>query len=303
MGKRDPKVASGPNSNSSKGKHLHEAHKTTAATTAKVAAAQEGAKQTTPDTTNSSRAISKDASTSPHKSSNQKESRKKLLQKQTPVNSNMAPGISSTVAAIQRIAENSAPAPKVSNSPAAKVSRLKPSMKSASKSPPIKSPVISTSGLPIIERLRPHPETPSSEEHPPPLPARPSPQRSTSAEGSLLSIVKKGRGQIRSGGLGAAKFLGKKGHEAWGKIKKGKSGPSVPADSVNGTRDTSNDIDVFGMDLRDAVHKTRIIKQRRNPGEAAYWMPALAYRCLQYVYPCKAARPVFHVGAANTCSN
>jgi hypothetical protein len=104
----------------------------------------------------------------------------------------------------------------------------------------------------------------------------------------LLSIVKKGREQIQSDGMKAAKFLGKKGHEAWGKIKKGKNGPTVPpTSSSSGSRasyrDTSNDIDVFGMELRDAVDKTRIIKERKNPGEAAYWMPALAYRCLQYV--------------------
>ncbi|RPA93962.1 Rho GTPase activation protein [Choiromyces venosus 120613-1] len=295
MGKKDSKPISGTNGSSAKGKHLHEGHKTTAATLAKVAAKQDEIRQKESlETDCPPRAPPKDTSSQKSPSpTNQVAPRRKLLQRQlTSGKSVMAPIALTTATAISRIADNGAP-PTKSTSPSAtmKVPRVKATPKSSTKSS-FKSQNSDASGSRGLSRLNSHPASPASGslDNPPPLPDRPAPQRSTSAEGgSLLSIVKKRREQIQSGGLGAAKFLGKKGQEAWGKIKKGKNGHSglVGSPYSGGgnasLRDSSNDIDVFGMDLREAVQRTRIVKERKGPADAAYWMPALAYRCLQYL--------------------
>ncbi|KAG0138430.1 hypothetical protein HOY82DRAFT_226471 [Tuber indicum] len=297
MGKKDPKPVSGTNGSSVKGKHLHEGHKMTAATFAKVAAKQDEIRQREPlETDCPPRAPPKDTSTQKSPSpTNQVATRRKLLQRQlTSGKSDMAPVALNTATAISRIADNWAPPTKsASPSTTMKGPRVKSTPKAPTR-PSFKSQSSDASNSSGLAKLNSHPASPArgSSDNPPPLPDRPAPQRSASVEGgSLLSIVKKGREQIQSGGLGAAKFLGKKGHEAWGKIKKGKekngqSGPIGSPYSGGGNvslRDSSNDIDVFGMDLREAVQRTRIVKERKGPADAAYWMPALAYRCLQYL--------------------
>jgi hypothetical protein len=101
--------------------------------------------------------------------------------------------------------------------------------------------------------------------------------------------IGKGKEKTQSGGF---KFFNKVSHVAWDKFKgprlnaKSPVGRSIsPQQSIatkNEGRDTSNDIDVFGMDLKSATIKTRIMQDKKN-GAAVYWIPALAYRCLQYV--------------------
>jgi len=92
----------------------------------------------------------------------------------------------------------------------------------------------------------------------------------------------------------AASFLDKVSHVAWDKLKSPRLNPrhgsgrsSSPqngrGDRNDQHRDASFDVDVFGMDLKEAVVKTRIIKERKMEGDATFWMPAIAYRCLQYV--------------------
>src|SRR5690606_25111255 len=42
--------------------------------------------------------------------------------------------------------------------------------------------------------------------------------------------------------------------------------------------------DVFGMELKDATLMTRIITEMNSEADsAAYWTPALPFRCLQYL--------------------
>ena len=104
-----------------------------------------------------------------------------------------------------------------------------------------------------------------------------------------MSKVKKGKDQIRANGLKAAGFLDKVSHVAWDKLKS----PRLPKElhrapsPQNGykTRDTSNDYNVFEKSLKEAVTRTRIVKERKMNGDAAFWIPALAYRCLQCVQP------------------
>lgn len=279
MVKKDPKTVSGANTTSSRNKQqLHESHKTTAATIAKVAAVQEEVKQS------SLVSLGNGSSEQQPPRAPPKDSKKHLLLKgqQPPSKPAMAPSATSTAAAISRIAENGAPPLKLSMGGQSK-SRLKgmpKSSKSASKSLNSLS-----SGSPASSRHHSSPSSPGSE-NPPPLPQRPHPQRSTSAEGAgLFSMVKKGREQIQADGSKVAKFFNKKSHSTWNKItKKEKDSKSVKSNGNH--RDTSNDVDVFGMELKDAVMKTRVVKERKQSGDAAYWMPALAYRCLQYVFYC-----------------
>ncbi|KAA8900807.1 Rho GTPase activation protein [Sphaerosporella brunnea] len=138
-----------------------------------------------------------------------------------------------------------------------------------------------------------------SDDRAPRLPPRPGgPRRSSSQDGNFFSNVKKGKEQVKAGGLKAASFLDKVSHVAWDRIKSPRLNPLNPTNlRVSGgrssspqsgnkndpNRDTSNDVDVFGMDLKEAVIKTRIISVRKMPGDATYWIPAIAYRCLQYL--------------------
>lgn len=46
-------------------------------------------------------------------------------------------------------------------------------------------------------------------------------------------------------------------------------------------RDVSRDVDVFRMELKEATEKTRVAKFRQSTGDPAFWLPALAYRCIQ----------------------
>lgn len=273
MGKKDPKTVPGATTSSRSKLQLHEGHKTTAATMAKVAAVQEEVKASLVPLGNGT------FSEQQPLRAPQKESRKLIQKSQPAMKYSLAPSASNTAAAISRIADNGAPPLKMKYGETSK-SRLKgKSSKSASKSQTSLS-----SGSPASSRHHSTPSSPGSE-NAPPLPQRPHPQRSTSAEGgSLLSIVKKGREHIQADGSKVAKFFGKKGHEAWDKIKKQKEKDGKSPKSNGNQRDTSNDVDVFGMELKDAVLQTRVVKERKQSGDAAYWMPALAYRCLQYVF-------------------
>ena len=87
--------------------------------------------------------------------------------------------------------------------------------------------------------------------------------------------------------------MDKVGHVAWDKLKSPRLNAGRPGlgrsvspqygfrDRYEQNRDTSNDVDVFGMDLKTAVIKTRIVRERKMLGDATFWMPAIAYRCLQ----------------------
>lgn len=277
MGKKDPKTVPGATTTtSSRSKlQLHEGHKTTAATMAKVAAVQDEVKASLVPLGNGSFSEQQQPLRAP-----QKESRKLIQKGQPSMKYSMAPSATNTAAAISRIADNGAPPLKMKYGDTSK-SRLKGQKSSKSAS---KSQTSLNSGSPGSSRHHSTPSSPGSE-NAPPLPQRPHPQRSTSAEGgSLLSIVKKGREHIQADGSKVAKFFGKKGHEAWDKIKKQKEKDGKSPKSNGNYRDTSNDVDVFGMELKDAVLQTRVVKERKQSGDAAYWMPALAYRCLQYVF-------------------
>ena len=141
-------------------------------------------------------------------------------------------------------------------------------------------------------RHRGSPSSPANE-YAPKLPPRPGgPRRSSSQDGNFFSKVKKGKEQVQAGGLKAVGFLDKVGHVAWDRLKSPRSlapknayGRSISpqSNSSNHYRDTSNDVDVFGMHLKEAVIKTRIVKERKRGGDATFWIPAIAYRCLQYV--------------------
>ena len=90
-----------------------------------------------------------------------------------------------------------------------------------------------------------------------------------------------------------AKLIGEKGSKTWGKIKeKAKSSkestPIVPQSQYLGNfkpkRSKKNPIDVWGMSLQEATTKTRVINEILCEADsAAYWTPAIAFRCLQYV--------------------
>lgn len=273
MGKKDPKTVPGATSSRSK-LQLHEGHKTTAATMAKVAAVQEEVKASLIPLGNGSFSEQQQPLRAP-----QKESRKLIQKNQPSMKYSMAPSATNTAAAISRIADNGAPPLKMKYGDTSKRLKGQKSSKSASKSQTSLS-----SGSSAPSRHHSTPSSPGSENMPP-LPHRPHPQRSSSAEGgSLLSIVKKGREHIQADGSKVAKFFGKKGHEAWDKLKKQKEKDGKSPKSNGNYRDTSNDVDVFGMELKDAVLQTRVVKERKQSGDAAYWMPALAYRCLQYVF-------------------
>lgn len=275
MGKKDPKTVPGATTTtSSRNKQqLHEGHKTAASTMAKVTVVQEEVKASLAPLGNGSSSEQQPPLRA------QKDSRKLIQKSQPSMKYSMTPSATNTAAAISRIADNGAPPLKMKYGDTSK-SRLKGQKSSKSAS---KSQTSLSSGSPASSRHHSTPSSPGSE-NPPPMPHRPHPQRSTSAEGgSLLSIVKKGREQIQADGSKVAKFFGKKGHEAWDKIKKKEKDGKSPK-SNGGHRDTSNDVDVFGMELKDAVLQTRVVKERKQSGDAAYWMPALAYRCLQYVF-------------------
>ncbi|KAI5857775.1 Rho GTPase activation protein [Tricharina praecox] len=121
------------------------------------------------------------------------------------------------------------------------------------------------------------------------------PRRSSSQDGNFFSKVKKGKEHVQAGGLMAASFLDKVSHVAWDKLKSprlnhprhGGGRSSSPqhgrGDRYDQYRDTSLDVEVFGMDLREAVVKTRIVRERKMEGDATFWIPAIAYRCLQYL--------------------
>ncbi|KAF8252789.1 Rho GTPase activation protein [Wilcoxina mikolae CBS 423.85] len=221
-----------------------------------------------------------------------------LLQQRSPVgNATMSSKTTDTSPSIPRIAEHSIPSPlKLALSSKEKSKRSKGIAKSApsSRTPSASPPTI----IPSSSQGR-HRGTPSSpaNEYSPALPPRPGgPRRSSSQDGNFLSKVKKGKEQVQAGGLKAVGFLDKVGHVAWDKLKsparlnpKQAYGRSISPQNGYGRdkyeqyRDTSNDVDVFGMDLKEAVAKTRIVKDRKMGGDAAFWMPAIAYRCLQYL--------------------
>jgi hypothetical protein len=155
-------------------------------------------------------------------------------------------------------------------------------------------------GLPgASQQFRHRQGSPSSpaDDRIPTLPPRPGgPRRTASQDGNFFVNMKKGKEQVKQGGLKAASFLDKVSHVAWDKLKAPRLNPGInplrvagrASSPMNGNRydpnrDTSNDVDVFGMELKEAVIKTRIISHRKMAGDATYWIPAIAYRCLQYV--------------------
>ena len=121
---------------------------------------------------------------------------------------------------------------------------------------------------------------------------RPSQNKLHSHEGHFMNRVKASREKAQTMGGIAAKAIGEKGSKAWGKIKtKAKSAREpqliVPQSQYLGnckSRKTKlPPIDVWGMTLRDATLKTRVINGINSEEDAAaYWTPAVAFRCLQY---------------------
>jgi hypothetical protein len=221
-----------------------------------------------------------------------------LLQQRSPVTTSpMTSKATDTSLSIPRIAEHGSPSPlKLALSSKEKSKRTKGIAKSApsSRTPSTSPPTIIPSSS--QGRHRGSPSSPANEYSPalPPHPRPGGPRRSSSQDGNFLSKVKKGKEQVQAGGLKAVGFLDKVGHVAWDKLKNparkqahGRSpspqNGSGGRDKYEQYRDTSNDLDVFGMDLKEAVTKTRIVKDRKMGGDAAFWMPAIAYRCLQYV--------------------
>lgn len=111
-------------------------------------------------------------------------------------------------------------------------------------------------------------------------------RRSPSQEKNFFNKFRsKGRDAIQKGGTeafdsikhGAMNIIGRLG------TKSSAGGParSTSPYKDDPRRDVSRDVDVFNMDLREATEKTRIVKFRQSPGDPAFWLPALAYRCIQ----------------------
>ncbi|KAI5804185.1 hypothetical protein DFH27DRAFT_396636 [Peziza echinospora] len=147
--------------------------------------------------------------------------------------------------------------------------------------------------------------TPRTGGESPPNPIRPSPSRSSSQEGNFLTRVKASRQAAQTyGGKAAkitakatsttAKVFGEKSSKAWGKIKtKAKSSKDsqqiVPQSQYLGnfkprSKVKRTPIDVWGMTLKEATLKTRVIREISSEADAAaYWTPAVAFRCLQYL--------------------
>jgi hypothetical protein len=164
------------------------------------------------------------------------------------------------------------------------------SLRTPSKSPPSSNPP--SASLQVGQRI---PSSSTAKEYSALLPPRPRPghsPRSSSQDGKFFDKVGKGKEKVHSSSLKAAGFINKVSHVAWDKLKSprlSKSGgpgrsssPQHGHKDKNENRDTSNDIDVFNMDLKEAVRRTRIVSDRKMGGDAAYWIPAIAYRCLQY---------------------
>jgi hypothetical protein len=183
--------------------------------------------------------------------------------------------------------------------PKEKAKRVKgmPKTAQSSRTPNAASPPVGN-GPPSSSHGR-HKGTPSSpaNEYAPGLPqqyGRPGgPRRTSSQDGNfLIKGVKKGKDTVQAGGMKAVGFLDKVGHVAWDKLKSpvrlpkhayGRSISPQCKKDLDQYRDTSKDIEVFGMSIKEAVLKTRIVNDRKMPGDATFWMPAIAYRSLQYV--------------------
>ncbi|KAI5795102.1 hypothetical protein EDC01DRAFT_629847 [Geopyxis carbonaria] len=249
-------------------------HKTTAATLAKVAAVQDEIRN-------------KSAGDHDYPPIPPKDPKKNRDYRN---DSPLSPGMTSftaTTAAIQRIAESGAP-------PISSSRNKTPKPKAASLRAPSKSPPAINTPTHLQVRSRGPPSSPLPEEGHQPQHC-PGPHRSSSQDKNFLKKIKKGREQIHAEGLKATSFLNKVSHQTWDKLKNqrlapGKSGglPGRSASPQMGhshspTRDTSNDIDVWGMHLKETVIRTRIVRTRKMSGDATYWMPAIAYRCLQYL--------------------
>lgn len=90
-----------------------------------------------------------------------------------------------------------------------------------------------------------------------------------------------------------AKSLKEGASNAWDKLKtKAKNGKEstayVPQSQYLGNfkppKVTKKRCDVFGMDLKEATLMTRVISEMNSEADsAAYWIPALPFRCLQYL--------------------
>ncbi|KAF8472787.1 hypothetical protein BDZ91DRAFT_715807 [Kalaharituber pfeilii] len=141
----------------------------------------------------------------------------------------------------------------------------------------------------------------------PPESTRPSPSRSSSQdgkEGNFMNRVKASRQAAQTYGGKAAKItakatsttakaLGEKGSKAWDKIKTKAKSNREPQHIVPQSQYLSNfkprkakkpPIDVWGMSLKDATLRTRVINEMSSEADsAAYWTPAVAFRCLQYL--------------------
>ncbi|TGZ79568.1 RhoGAP-domain-containing protein [Ascodesmis nigricans] len=131
---------------------------------------------------------------------------------------------------------------------------------------------------------------------PPPRPGGSSSRRSASQEKNFLNKIKKGRDVAQEQGTKAVGMLNKFGHGAWDKFKTQRERLSTPKSGGgygrssspqnlhrdHSKRDKKKDVEVFGMKLKDAVEKTRVQKERKGE-DIAFWIPAIAYRCIQYL--------------------
>ena len=208
---------------------------------------------------------------------------------------------------IKLMAQRSAAPSSLTVSTSPKNKDKKPAKASANSAPSSRTPSTSppTPNLPTpistqLSRREISPSSPAADVTPH-HPLRPGgPRRSSSQDGNFFSKVKKGKEHVQAGGLMAASFLDKVSHVAWDKLKSprlnakhgGGGRSSSPqhgrGDRYDQYRDTSLDVEVFGMDLREAVVKTRIVPERKMEGDATFWIPAIAYRCLQYVFAFRA---------------
>ncbi|KAF8534017.1 hypothetical protein BDD12DRAFT_809690 [Trichophaea hybrida] len=203
-----------------------------------------------------------------------------LLQQRSPVgNATMSSKTTDTSPSIPRIAEHSSPSPlKLALSSKEKSKRSKgiaksaPSSRTPSASPPT---IISSSSQ---GRHRGTPSSPANE-YSPTLPPRPGgPRRSSSQDGNFLSKVKKGKEQVQAGGLKAVGFLDKVGHVAWDKLK---SPARLNPKQAYG-RSISHKMAMEGINTNNTGIPVTMwmYSDRKMGGDAAFWMPAIAYRCL-----------------------
>lgn len=145
------------------------------------------------------------------------------------------------------------------------------------------------------DHLRPRPDSPHQQQHlraasPADAMARPTTgttivKSSTHSDKNFFNKFKAQGHNFHIQGEKTAKAVAEKGRGAWHMFKS----KSFKNDKMNGgsgdgkkkKKEMKPPIDVFNLPLRDAVLGTRVAKEREEGNLYAFWMPAIAYRCIE----------------------